>query len=189
MGVRPLLCLIACGLAVTAAAQAAEGDKPPTRTCKQRVEFGSPARFGGPESVIVGRVSFSALARYADPDEFGKVYDARRGHYSLKSGIGVRANRNVKLSIVPAQRSKAGLDYAGSRGRAAPGKQPVVLLAPCRSSQRAFSYDGKVGAVTGFSGGLAVAEPMCLVLEARTRGREPVRRAISLGMGDTCSQP
>jgi hypothetical protein len=30
---------------------------------------------------------------------------------------------------------------------------------------------------------------MCLVLEARVRGRDPVRRAISFGMGDSCTQP
>ena len=76
-----------------------------------------------------------------------------------------------------------------SHRTATPGEQPVVLFAPCRSSQRAFSYDGKVGAATAFSGGLAVTEPMCLMLEARTRGRDPVRRAVSLGMGDSCAQP
>lgn len=184
-----LLCLIALLAVAAATASAAEGDKPPVRTCSERVEVGEPIRFATPGSVAVGRVRFSSLARYADPDEFAKTYNPARGYYGLKAAVAVRANRNVKLSIAPAQRALAGLSYTTDQRLAAPGAQPVVLFAPCRSSQRAFSYDGKVGAATSFSGGLAVTEPMCLVLEARVRGRTPVRRAVSLGMGGSCPQP
>jgi hypothetical protein len=177
------------GLMGAEGAVAAKSDGPPTRTCRERIEVNRPIQFGGPQSVAVGRISFSGLARYADPEEFAETYNERSGIYGIKSGIGVRANRNVKLSIAPAQRSVAGLSYTMDQRIAEPGVQPVVLFSPCRPSQRAFSYRGKVGKATGFSGGLAVTEPMCLVLEARTRGRAPVRRAISLGMGDSCAQP
>ena len=177
------------GLVVVDAGIAAKSDGPPTRTCRERIEVNRPIQFGGPQSVAVGRVSFSGLARYADPEEFAKMRSERTGAYGIKSAVAVRANRNVKLSVVPAQRSVAGLSYTMDHRVAEPAAQPVVLFSPCRSSQRAFSYNGKVGEATGFSGGLSVTEPMCLVLEARTRGREPVRRAISLGMGDSCPQP
>lgn len=183
---RLLLPLITC-LAFAAVAAAAE--KPPARTCAERVEVGEPVRFRSAGDVVVGRVSFSSLARYADPAELAKARDERRGHYAIKSAVAVRANRNVKLSIAPAQRATAGLAYSARQTRAVPGEEPVVLLAPCRSSQRAFSYDGRVGAATAFSGGLAVTEPTCLVLETRVRGRRPVRRTVSLGMGDSCPKP
>jgi hypothetical protein len=185
--VRLLLPLIAC---LVFAAAAAGADKPPARTCDERIEVGEPIRFRNDDAdVVVGRVAFFSLARYADPEEFAEAYDARSGHHAIKSAVVVRANRNVKLSIAPAQRATAGLAYTVNQRRAVPGEQPVVLLSPCRSSQRAFSYRGRVGAATAFSGGLAVSEPTCLVLEARVRGRDPVRRAISLGMGDSCPQP
>ena len=185
-----LAVMVAAMLVVVEIGSAAKSDAPPTRTCRERIEVNRPIQFGAdPQGVFVGRVAFSGLQRYADPQEFAQMRSERDRIYRIKSAVAVRANRNVKLSIVPAQRAVAGLSYTMDRRVAAPGEGPVVLFAPCRSSQRAFSYRGKVGEATGFSGGLAVTEPMCLVLEARTRGREPVRRAISLGMGDSCPQP
>jgi hypothetical protein len=179
-----LIAVVLGVLATCAVAGAAE--KPPTRTCSERVEVGRPVQFREAGDVVVGRLSFESLERYADPAVFAQTWSEPRQEYAIKSSVAVRANRNVKLSIAPAQRALAGLSYSAEQRRAKAGEHPVVLLSPCRSSQRAFSYNGKVGAATAFSGGLAVTEPMCLVLEARTRGREPVRRAISLGMGDSC---
>lgn len=190
---RGLIALAAFGLvmvlALAPSGGAAKPDGPPTRTCRERVEVNRPVKFRDPGDVVVGRVSFSSLERYADPDEFAKTYSPTNGFYSIKSAVAVRANRNVKLSIAPAQRGTAGISYTMDQRMGVPGQQPVVLFQPCRSSQRAFSYRGKVGGATAFSGGLAVTGPMCLVLEARTRGRAPVRRAVSLGMGDGCQQP
>jgi hypothetical protein len=187
---RAVIAVVAVGLvAVAETGSAAKPDAPPTRKCNERVEVGRPVQFRDADDFVVGRVSFSSLTRYADPDAFATTYSPQGGYYGIKSAVAVRANRNVKLSIAPAQRAQAGLSYTMDHRLAAPGKQPVVLFAPCRSSQRAFSYRGKVGGATAFSGGLAVSGPMCLVLESRTRGRTPVRRAVSLGMGDSCAQP
>lgn len=182
----PLLLLTA----LAAAAPAAAAEETGVRPCRERAEVGEPiTKFAQPGGVVVGRLSFTGLQRYADPDEFAKTYNPRQEAYLIKSGVGVRAGRNVKLSIAPAQRSVAGLGYDSRHRLAKPGTGASVRLQPCPRPTRAFSYDGVVGAITAFSGGLALAEPTCLVLEARVRGRDPVRRAISFGMGDTCTQP
>ena len=138
--------------------------------------------------MAVGRAAFTGLARYADPEEFAETYFEPDGTYRIKSGIGVRANRNVKLSIAPAQRSIAGLGYDNRNRSPEPGHAARVLFQPCPPRTRAFSYDGTVGKVTGFSGGFVLTQPACLVLEARVRGRDPVRRTVSFGMGESCTQ-
>jgi hypothetical protein len=175
--------------AVTALAPEVAASESGVRPCRERVEGGRPSEFARPGAVVVGRLSFAALERHADPDVFASAYNPRTGLYQVKSGVGVRANRNVKLSIGPAQRSIAGLGYDRAHRSPMPGNAASVRFQPCPRRTPAFSYDGFVGGVTGFSGGFVLAEPACLVLEARVRGREPVRRAVSFGMGDTCAQP
>jgi hypothetical protein len=187
--VRRLLIPFLASTALAAPAPAATAAETEVRPCRERVEVNRPiTRLAGPDDVTLGRMAFTGLRRYADPDEFAKTYNPHRKAYGIKSGVGVRANRNVKLSIAPAQRAVAGLGYDSRHRLAEPGVVSSVRLQPCPPRTRAFSYVGTVGRITAFSGGLAVTEPMCLVLEARVRGRDPVRRAISLGMGDSCVQ-
>ena len=187
---RPLtktLALAALAAAVSAAPAAAS--ETGVRTCRERVEVNRPVPFAQPEGIVVGRLSFTGLARWADPDEFAKAYNPHSKLYIVKSGVGVRANRNVKLSIAPAQRAIAGLGYDARNRTPRPGNAARVLFQPCPPRTPAFSYRGTVGKVTAFSGGFVLTQPACLVLEARVRGRDPVRRAVSFGMGDTCAQP
>ena len=186
---RGLLVPMLALAALAAAAPAASAEETGVRPCRERVEGGRPIGFAQPGGIVVGRLSFTGLARHADPEEFASMYNAHQKLYLVKSGVGVRANRNVKLSIAPAQRSIAGLGYDSKHRSPKPGSGASVRFQPCPRRTRAFSYDGVVGPVTGFSGGFALSEPACVVLEARVRGRDPVRRAISFGMGDTCAQP
>lgn len=186
---RRLLIAILALAALAAAAPVAAAEETGVRPCRERIEVGEPIReFAQPDGVVVGRLSFTGLERYADPKEFEGMYNPRQKHYSIKSGVGVRANRNVKLSIAPGQRAIAGLSYTSDRRTAEPGQGASVRFQPCPPRTRAFSYNGTVGKITAFSGGLALSEPACLVLEARVRGRDPVRRTISFGMGDSCVQ-
>lgn len=186
---RRLTTLILTSATLAAAAPAAPAAETGVRPCRERVEVGRQVPFAQPEGIVIGRLSFTGLARWADPEEFASAYNAHQKLYLVKSGVGVRANRNVKLSIAPAQRSIAGLGYDSRHRSPKPGHAASVLLQPCPPRTRAFSYDGTVGKVTAFSGGFVLTGPACLVLDARVRGRDPVRRTVSFGMGDTCAQP
>lgn len=76
----------------------------PVRPCAERVEGGAPIAFRPPGDVVVGRIAFFGAAQYADPATFAEAYDEPRGVYGMKIPVTVRADRNVKLSIAPAQR-------------------------------------------------------------------------------------
>lgn len=165
-------------LALTALAGAAESTAapPPTRTCEQRIEAGdAPLRFPGPggNRVLAGPLAFSGLFPRT-PAGLGPRHE--NGRFSVKVGALLRAGRPVVLSVPARQRGTLFLHYAN------PGTgEPVVRIEPCPPATPAFSYDGPVGPVTGFSGGFEVTRPGCYPLQVAVVGGRTYRVRLSLG--------
>ena len=148
----------------------------PTRTCEQRIEAGdAPLRFPGPRSgrVLAGPLALSGFFPRT-PAALGPRHE--NGRFSVKVGALVRAGGPVVLSVPARYRGTAFLHYAS------PGTgEPVVRIEPCPPSTRAFSYDGPVGPVTGFSGGFEVTRPGCYPLDVAVVGGRSYRVRLSLG--------
>jgi hypothetical protein len=165
-------------LVLLAVAGAADAKPPPvpTRTCEQRIEAGgAPLRF---PAVRKGRVFAGPLALSGlfptTPAGLGPRLE--NGRFSVKVGALVRAGGPVVLSVPAGHRGTLFLHYArGGTG------ESVVRIEPCLPSTPAFSYDGPVGPVTGFSGGFEVTKPGCYPLDVRVVGRQAHRVRLSLG--------
>jgi hypothetical protein len=56
-----------------------------------------------------------------------------------------------------------------------------VRIVPCPPGTRAFSYDGRVGPVTGFSGGFSMTRPGCYPLDVRVEGGRAYRVRVAFG--------
>lgn len=155
----------------------------PSRGCKERVEGGRPIPFRRDGDIRIGPVHFAALARAATDPTLRPRPDGRPIPY--KAGVGVRAGRTVTISIAPADRSFARLVYVGRHRLNELEPWPVkVKLRACDADEPAFSYDGPVGEVTGFSGGFLLAGPRCVTVEVRVKGSSRIyRRAVSFGAG------
>ena len=80
----------------------------------------------------------------------------------------MRAGKPVVLSVPERYRSRLFLHYS----RTDQG-EPVVRIEPCPPSTRAFSYAGRVGPVTGFSGGFELTHPGCYPLDVRSSAVAP----------------
>ena len=169
-----MLLLLLTILSVAAAPDATAST--PTRTCEQRIEAGgAPLAFPSPRSgrVLAGPLAFSGLFPRT-PARLGPRRE--NGRFSLKAGALVRAGRPVVLSVPGRYRGRLFLNYA----RSSTG-EPVVRIQPCEPSTRAFSYDGPVGPVTGFSGGFEVTSPGCYPLLVDVVGGRSYRVRVSLG--------
>ena len=172
------LAAAAAVLAAVAAGGAgpASAEEIPTRACEARIEAGdAPLRFPGSESgsIFAGPLAFSGL--------FAKTVSAlgpprENGRYFAKVGALVRAGKPVVLSVPERYRSRLFLHYS----RTDQG-EPVVRIQPCPPSTRAFSYAGRVGPVTGFSGGFELTHPGCYPLDVRVVGGRAYRVRIPLG--------
>ena len=148
----------------------------PVRTCEQRIEAGdAPLRFParGSGAVLAGPL---ALAGHFPRTRAGLGPRHENGRFSVKVGALLRAGSPVVLSVPVRYRNRLFLHYAR---RGAGG--PVVRLEPCPPSTPAFSYDGRVGAVTGFSGGFEVTRPGCYPLDVRVVGGRSHRVRLPLG--------
>jgi hypothetical protein len=158
--------------------------KPPLRGCDARAEGGK-ADDGRPRpaEVAVGPLRFTGLARLASPRELR--LDRTSGRYGVKAGVLVPAGVRATLSVAPRARGWAALEYAPHLPGVArdPDGDPVVRFAACAADEPAFSFDGVVGPVTGFSGGFVLTRPGCLPLEVRVPGRPAVRAVVSFGAG------
>ncbi len=165
---------VLAALAVTAAPASAE--EIPTRACEARIEAGdAQLRFPGPRSgsVFAGPLAFSGL--------FAKTVAAlgprrENGRFFAKVGALVRAGKPVVLSVPARYRSRLFLHYS----RTDLG-EPVVRIEPCPPSTRAFSYDGRVGPVTGFSGGFELTQAGCYPVDVRVVGGRTYRVRVPLG--------
>ena len=148
----------------------------PTRTCAQRIEAGgAPLPFPGPRSgrVLAGPLALSGLFPRT-PSGLGPRHE--NGRFWLKVGALVRAGRPIVLSVPTRYRGTFFVNYAGSGTG-----EPVVRIEPCPPSTPAFSYDGPVGPVTGFSGGFEVTRPGCYPLDVAVVGGRTYRVRLSLG--------
>ena len=148
----------------------------PTRTCAQRIEAGGaplpfpPARSG---RVLAGPLALSGFFPRT-PAALGERHE--NGRFSVKVGALVRAGRPIVLSVPSRYRGTLFLHYAsGGTG------EPVVRIEPCPPSTPAFSYDGSVGPVTGFSGGFEVTRPGCYPLDVAVVEGRTYRVRLSLG--------
>jgi hypothetical protein len=157
-------------LAALAAVSAAPTQEDvPTRSCGSRIESGrGPLSFPAEGAVVAGPVAFSGLQRVAR--SLGRRGDD--GRFFVKAGASVRAGRAVTISVPARFADRIGLAYART-----PAPVAAVRFEPCPPATRAFSYDGRVGGVTGFNGGFVLTQPGCYRAEVRVdRGRTHVVR-------------
>ena len=162
-------------LALTGGAAVTE-DEFPIRQCGERIESGrAPLAFpaAGSGAVVVGPVAFSGLPQAGTRAGIGtRLAD---GRYSRKVGLLVRAGRPVVLSVPEKYRDRLWLQYIWNEDTSA------ARIEPCPPSTRAFSYAGRVGAVTGFSGGFLIAKRGCYPLDVRVVGGRTHRVRIAFG--------
>jgi hypothetical protein len=149
---------------------------PPVRTCEQRIEAGgAPIPFPSPRSgsVFAGPLAFAGSFPRAPADLGPRGAD---GRYWVKVGALLRAGRPVVLSVPARVRGVLVTQYArDEEGEAA------VRIEPCPPSTPAFSYDGRVGPVTAFSGGFGVSRAGCYPLDVRVVGGRSFRVWLPLG--------
>ena len=189
-GAAALLAVAALGPG-GASAPSAGADRLPVRSCKERAEGGKPLPFrAGPDDVRIGPMIFVALERAARmrPEELRPFPNGRLP--GVKAGARVKAGRVVTLSIAPADRSYARVNYdmaSRSAGKRLDESPAAVKIRACPRDQPAFSYDGPLGPTTGFSGGFVLAGDgvgRCVTVEVRVKGSSRVhRRAVSFGAG------
>jgi hypothetical protein len=148
----------------------------PTRTCAQRIEAGdAPLGFPAPSAgrVFAGPLALSGLFPKTTA---GLGPRQANGRFAVKVGALVKAGRPLVLSVPAPYRGRLFTHYA-SRGDG----ESVVRIEPCPPSTPAFSYDGPVGSVTGFSGGFDVTRPGCYPLDVAVVGGRTYRVRLSLG--------
>jgi hypothetical protein len=173
----PFPLTLAMVLALAAATTAGAAPAPvPTRSCDERIEAGdAPLRFPVPKR---GRIFAGplALSGHFPTTSAGLGPRHENGRFSTKVGALVRAGRPVILSVPRRVRGTLFVHYARARDGG-----PAVRLEPCAPSTPAFSYDGVVGRVTGFSGGFEVTRPGCYPLDVRVAGGHSYRVRLPLG--------
>jgi hypothetical protein len=160
---------------MAATAGAAAQEEMPVRECGGRIESGrGPLAFPPARAVFAGPIAFSGLLDAAKPTGLGPW--GEDGRLGRKTGVLVRAGRPVVLSIPERFRNRLFLHY--TRGEAGTSS---VRLEPCPPGTRAFSYDGRVGSVTGFSGGFSLTRRGCYPLDVRVVGGRTHRLRIAFG--------
>ena len=150
---------------------------PPVRTCEQRIEAGDgpipfPAARSG--SVFAGPLAFAGSFPRT-PAALGPR--GADGRYWVKVGALLRAGRPVVLSVPSRYRGVFVTHY----DRDDDDGEATVRIEPCPPSTPAFSYDGRVGPVTAFSGGFGVSRAGCYPLDVRVVGGRSHRVRLALG--------
>lgn len=154
---------------------------PPLRGCAEHVEGPKPSTTTAvPGDVAVGPLRFRGLADIASRRSF--EIDNTGAYYGVKSGVGVPAGMRATLSIGRSARSWASLTYGPRRPGQPDRVDNAVRFQACAAEHPAFSYDGPVGPVTGFSGGFRLKRAGCVPLEVRVAGRPTVRKTIAFGV-------
>jgi hypothetical protein len=154
---------------------------PPLRDCATRAEGGAPPDTEThPGDVVVGPFTFLRLDRVASRRGL-EHYRSRRG-YQIKAGVAVAAGARATLAIGRRARGWAALVYAPRRPGEPERRDAAVRFQACAADEPAFSYDGPVGPVTGFSGGFILQRRGCVPLEARVPGRPTVRIVVPFGV-------
>jgi hypothetical protein len=148
----------------------------PTRDCDSRGEGTGPIRqLAGPGDLQLGPVAFMGLHRLADPAEFERHRNPRGG-YGVKTPLAVRAGRVVTVSV---RTSGARLAFVRRPQR---GVSRIRFVA-CDRNERAFSYNGRVGGVTGFPGGFSLDAPACVTVRVGVRGGRRYSATVPFGTG------
>jgi hypothetical protein len=155
---------------------------PPLRGCADHVEGPGPSDLAAlPDQVVIGPLRFASLAGQASRREF--AMNRAGSVYRVKAGVGVPAGVRATLTIGRAARRWAALSYAPREPGEPPRESAAVRFQACAADHPAFSYDGPVGPVTGFSGGFVLKRPGCVPLEVRVAGRPTVRARVPFGVG------
>jgi hypothetical protein len=167
MKARAVIGLVAAALAAPAAAASAA----PAATSHARCDPGTRVN-GDPSRERLGPVGFGGFSGYAQWDNMERVRSPE-GTYYAKSPMYVRRRTVASLSIAPAYRGVADLNYGHH------GLVDVVRINSC-----------KRGRTTFFSGGIVVRAPACVEIQVRVRGRRGVlRQMVSINKGDGCPAP
>lgn len=164
--------------AAAAGAAAAPEDELPTRDCRGRIESGrGPLRFETTGALVVGPIAFSGLEA-TRPARLARVDG---GGYGRKSAVLVRAGHPVVLSVPARYRTRFFVNYTRGTEQLGIGGTSEARLVPCAPGTKAFSYDGRIGRVTGFGGGFTVTRPGCYPLDVRVEGGRSYRARMPLG--------
>jgi len=159
--------------AVAATAAAASDHDVLVRDCGTRVESGrKPFAFSGLDSIEVGPASFWLLRRAAAG--LGQRYPD--GRFFVKTHIGIRAGRSVTVSVLARYRDRIGLVRTSSDEPV-----PAVRFEPCAPNKRAWSWNGRIGAVTGFNSGFKLTRRGCYPLDVRVEGGRTHRVRVPFG--------
>lgn len=175
MRLLPTAAILSGLLAAAAAGVAAQ--PVPTRDCGTRGDpsDGSAVRFAARGDVVVGPVSFAALAPAASVTRLDRGPD---GLFGRKVAAKVLWGRAVTVSVAPASRAALWLDWARD------GVQThSIRFEPCPPGTRMFGGNGSLRRVTVFPGGLSFARRGCYRLEVRVDRGRTYGATISLGAG------
>ncbi|HEV7805122.1 MAG TPA: hypothetical protein VGO80_04845 [Solirubrobacteraceae bacterium] len=156
--------------------------RPALRDCGSRAEGGRPPTAASrPGDVVLGPIALSGLQRVASRRGF-EHYRSGRVHL-IKAGAVVRAGLRATLVVGAGARQRAALTFATRRLLTVGDGHPSVTFQACAADEPAFSYEGPVGIVTGFAGGLVLDRRGCVPLEVRVAGRPTVRADVPFGVG------
>jgi hypothetical protein len=163
------LALLAVAALAATAAPAGTGELP-TRDCRSRIESGrAPLTFERPGSLVAGPVAIVGAAAVAGTGPRGDD-----GRFMRKAPALVRAGKPVVLSVPGRYRDRVWVRFTRTDAS-------EVRLEPCAPATRAFSYPGRVGSVTGFSGGFAFTRTGCYPIDVRVENGRAYRIRIPLG--------
>lgn len=156
------------------------GARPGLRTagCANRSMADFPAAFSRPQNLIVGPVVFVALlaARSSRPTEI-------RRFGGWKSPLLVKNGRSATVTITPASRSVARLDYspADDRGHRRFRDLPHTMrFLGCAADERSGSTADNIP-VTFWSGAFALRRPSCVSVRIVADGEPAVTRRVGFG--------
>jgi hypothetical protein len=171
-----LAALVACMASASASTAQASSTSAPVVDCSRHVEGGQGPLLPARRDLLTARIAFSGL-RDAAFAPAGRFRPTRRGRWRIwKAGPIVHQSGPVTLVVRHEDRSDLQLLWQGGSG-------PTVTFKPCDQDQPAFSYQGRVGPWTGFSGGFRVRRPGCHRLELRQAGaRRPLMRTLRFGV-------
>jgi hypothetical protein len=144
--------------------------------CSRHIEDGRGPIAPAAKDLLAPRIALHGWRRAAAaaPARFRSI--PRERWRVWKAGPLVRAGRAVTLVVPGQERARLRLGWQG-------GSSAIVRFEPCDPDRKAFSYDGRIGGWTAFSGALLVRAPGCRRLEIWLDGAtRPVVRTLAFGV-------
>lgn len=150
-----------------------------TAGCAERSLADFPGAFSRPQNLVVGPVAFVGLlaARWSSPAEI-------RRFGGWKSQALVTNGHSATVTILPASRSVARLDYSSAGDRGHPGFRDLphtMRFVSCGAGERSGSSTDGV-AVTFWSGAFALRRPACVKVRIAANGEPAVTRTVPFAM-------